>query len=230
MLRSLTLLLLIASSVQAQNFYINSVVGQYAMSDLRSIQDDELNQYIQATQVQVKKELSFPLSLQIELGGNYNLDSKNGLGVFFNYGLTKGQLGYKDFSGEVLSTQSVWRYSMGVKYFRILTKHFSLYSKFSYVRSDLNLSNQVTALGAILSSTKIDFYSKGYSIEPGFAVSYTLWKRISAQLVGGYEFNFQGKTFWNDDSNYYLLTGSGNKATIDWSGYRIGLGIIYSIK
>jgi hypothetical protein len=221
--------LFILQSSFAQSIYVSCIAGQYTMTDMRSTQDKLIKDYTASFGVPMESRLSFPVSLQLELGGNFQLSNRNSLGFFGSYANTKGQLGYSDFSGEVESQQDVSRFFLGGKYTLNLNRHFSFYTKVGYVTSTLVFDEHLTIGGVIVSSNHKGFHSKGFSLEPGLQYSYNT-SDFTLKLFGGYELNFQGTTWLDTDSNAYLLKPSGGKAIIDWTGYRIGFAVEYKIK
>jgi hypothetical protein len=222
--KTLVFILFAFQSLQAQNLYFGFQLGSYNMKDMKSIQADVLAQYISVTNVSVAKELEFPASLQAEGGIDFKLDEKNTLGGFFNYAITKGRIGYSDYSGSLSFGQDLSRYLFGIKYQLFLKKYLALQSKLGFNHSNLNITSGTFVTGTTGTTTAENFYSNGVSVIPGVSL-YHHFSRVSFQLELGYEMNFQSKTYYGKDSRAYLLvnTQSNEKAYIDWSGFRSGL-------
>ncbi len=206
-------------------------MGQYAMSDMRATQDKLIADYTTSFGVPMKNRVNFPITMQAEFGADFRPknSSKNTVGIFINYAITKGQLGYSDFSGEVESLQDLSRIALGGKYSLIISPHFSFYGKASYVKSKLSFDEHLTLSGSVVSSNYKAFNSDGFSLEPGMQYAYNI-SQFAVKLSGGYELNFQGTSWLNGSNQYYLLKPGGGKAIIDWSGFRVGVTIEYNIK
>lgn len=217
----------IANAVYSQtSLYLNSVVAQYAMSDLKKFQDDTKKQF-ESAGIQAKNELSFPVSLQAELGVDKNMGKENILGGFINYAFTKGKVGYSDYSGETSATQNVSLYGLGIKGGLAMGKGFDVFIKASFNYSQLNLKYVTVITGGGRSETNEDFHSTGIILEPGVSWLYKI-EKIFLRVQTGYAINIQGTTWYNKNSNEYLLNDSGSKMILDWSGLRMGLGIGYT--
>jgi len=226
----LALLLPTQTTGQAQT-YVNAIVGTYAMNDMKKFQDDLINQY-QKIGIDAKRELGFGSSLQLDLGVDKIIseDRSYTVGGFFNYAVTKGQIGYSDYSGEISAVQDLKRYIVGVKGNHGLSHGFGIYVKagFSYSTLDLNF---LTTLNSPPSKTsqKNSFHSLGFILEPGLNWTYNI-KQFFVRVQAGYEVNHQGKTALDTDNNAYLLFNNSNeKVILDWSGARFAFGIGYTI-
>jgi hypothetical protein len=214
-----------------RQIYLKSIVGQYTMGDLKQFQDDLISQY-NAQGIPLKRELGFPPSVQVEFGvdGVIGRKKANTIGGFANYAITKGQLGYSDYSGETSAAQSLSRFIIGVKSSQSLGHGFSLYAKAGFNYSILSLHFSTNLYSPPSATSKDEkFHSLGFIFEPGVDWKYKI-KNFFLLAQAGYEVNVQGKTLLDSNTNLYLLTNAGDKVIIDWSGFRLGLGIGFTIQ
>ncbi len=204
--------------------YVNSMVNQYAMNDMKSFQTDQLNQINSSTGILAKRELEFPYSIGVEAGVDVSKSDKFSIGGFLNYGLTKGRLGYSDYSGSIEASQKISRYGFGAKLQGAIHKNLCYYLKASLIYNKLELSYAVTISGTSTDSTPIGFHSIGVGVQPGVSWTYFI-NRLFFQIQAGYELTIQGKTYLDSDSNSYLQDSKHNNISIDWTGLRAGLGV-----
>jgi len=224
-------LLLPAQAIGQTQTYVNAIVGTYAMNDMKKFQDDLINQY-QKIGIDAKRELGFGSSLQLDLGVDKIISEEKSytIGGFFNYAVTKGQLGYSDYSGETSAVQDLKRYIVGVKGNHGLSYGFGIYVKagFSYSTLDLSFFTALNSPPSTTSQTD-NFHSIGFILEPGMNWTYNI-KKFFLRVQAGYEVNHQGKTTKDTDNNAYLIFNNSNeKVILDWSGARFGFGIGYTI-
>jgi hypothetical protein len=223
----LVLFLLPITCVAQSEFYIQGIIGQYSMMEMKKFQD-ELNNDIVSSNISTKIVTDFPMSLQIEAGCDKIYEDNYSLGGYLNYAFTKGRIHYADYSGEIYSNQNVSRILLGGKAAKNLQSGFELYGKLGLNYSMLQLEFVTNIYGAESKFNAFEFYSLGINIEPGISWSYS-YKKLLISLQAGYELNLQGKTIFRDNKDAYLLNQDGDKVIINWSGMRLGLGLAYKL-
>jgi hypothetical protein len=216
--------LLFGGSILAQsNIYLGGILGHYAMGDMKKFQDVQLSELFASTGLKTAKELEFPISLQAEVGFDQWLNSNNSLGVFLNYSVTNGRLGYSDYSGGLTSAQNLSRSLIGVKFQGTISDRLGYYLKVGWSYSKLKLDYSQNIIGAGQNNSSVEFHSQGAVIQPGLYKDLFLTKKFYFQIQAGYEINLQGATLLDSDPNAYLIDKTGKKILIDWSGFRLGL-------
>jgi hypothetical protein len=72
----------------------------------------------------------------------------------------------------------------------------------------------------------IKFRPSNLFIEPGIMASKHILGTLSATLNAGYNISiFKGKQKLVDNNDLFLLDNSGNEVRLDWSGFRVGVGL-----
>jgi hypothetical protein len=209
--------------------YFQAVAGNYAMREMKQFQTD-LNDDFWSSGFATKVVSDFPKSLQVTVGYDKMLSSeKYSIGGFLNYGLTKGRLHYGDYSGQIYADQNVSRLQIGARGSASIAGTFAFYSNigFNYTKLDLELNSIIYNGSSVNNDHK--FHSIGINLEPGFCWSYN-YKKLISSLQVGYEINVQGKTVYQEDKQSVLINGSGEKVAIDWSGFRLGIGLGYRLR
>jgi hypothetical protein len=207
------------------NIYINGIAGSYQMNDMKSLQKEIKSQFIENT-IPIGATYKFPMSLQGEFKIEYESEQLFTYGGFINYAMTKGRLFYGDYSGRTTANQNINRIVIGAIGTIKLNELWSYYSKLGINLSSLNLAFD-THVDSMSELQKIGFNSRGLCFEPGFALNIATTSLI-LQFTGGYELNIQGLTKFAQNSDAYLLV-DGRKAYLNWSGFRIGMGIGFTI-
>ena len=202
--------------------YFNPIVGTYQMEDLRAFQD-ELKEDFELDGLPLVGVRNFPASLQGELGITYEGEEIT-YGAFLNYALTEGKLHYSDYSGEAFAELQVSRFMLGGKAARKFHEDFQVYGKLGINRSQMFLVSSLTLNGGGNQAEKMDFYAFGLNLEPGLAWDYS-FKNLIFSVSGGYELGLQSKTFFDEYDNVYLTHGREEPVYIDWSGFRLGVGV-----
>ena len=209
-----------------ENIYIRAVFGTYQMQDLKDFQEEMLSDF-QNELIPVKIVSAFPASLQVEAGMDFPT-KRYTLGFLANYAITSGRLHYSDYSGETFAEQNLNRISIGIKGSTPIARHLDLYAKVSGGLSSLNLNFETHVNGASSDAKEeIDFKAMGVSVEPGM-IWQVPFQKFLFSISGGYELNFNGKTnFEKLGAHTYLVNGSSEPVSIDWSGMRLSVGIAF---
>lgn len=203
--------------------YVNGIVGQYSMKDIKIFQA-ELNDDLTSSGVPTKIVSEFPASVQLDVGLDKIYESGFSLGGYLNYTFTKGRMHYRDYSGEVYSDQNVSRIVIGAKASKLLQYGFEFYGKVGINYSTLDLEFVSTINNQGYDADELAFYSTGINMEPGISWTYS-YKRLLFSIQTSYEINIQGKTIFKEDEDAYLLNKEGSKVIVNWTGLRSGIGI-----
>jgi opacity protein-like surface antigen len=225
----LLLLLLPAISVAQTTLYIKATAGNYWMNDIKKNQE-EFKTDLLNSDIPVKEITSFPPSIQGELGVDFTIHDKQLrhylLGGFINYTVTEGRLNYSDYSGSLDIIHNLKRVAIGMKGMHDIQNNFSIYGKIGVSLNQLEIKSNVSLQSSGLSEEAYHFNSMGLAVEPG--IQWTkMFHRTSFFAYSGYELNLNGKTKRTEES--YLIDNSGDPVFIDWSGFRLGIGVSFSL-
>jgi hypothetical protein len=201
-------------------------IGQYSMSDLKSI-----NNYVsQSLPFDTKAVSDFPAYWYYRPG--LFIKSENfTLGLISSFQST----GSRDYSGEYQFDMKVKSYSPGIyaEYFtrKPIKWKFSFYSILGMYVSHLQMKEYFIVLDTVLVNSTYDLSSRNFYFEPGLSVCYP----VGLFCIGfniGYCISFGGKAFTFDENNENKLHDpvSYDPISPGWSGFRIGLSVSYSIK
>jgi hypothetical protein len=213
--------------VAQSKFYVQGIVGQYSMKEMKKFQH-ELNEDIVSAGIASKAVTTFPMSLQVTVGYDKILSDKYSIGGYLNYAVTKGHNHYGDYSGEINFDQNVSRILLGCKAAMRLGHGFEFYGKIGVNYSMLTLESETNIYNSSTERDALEFYSIGINAEPGISWSCT-YKKLLLSLQAGHEINLQGKTIFKDNKDLHLINDEGEKVIIDWSGIRLGFGVAYKL-
>lgn len=202
--------------------------GSYGMQDLKDVQE-AINQI---GIVDLQALTSFPSYYQYEGGIQYDFKSGFMTGLLVGYGSTGAHSNYSDYSGSITADQLInytsltislgfvanpfekWQFSLDLRpavYFNAL--------KFT-------LDQQV---GAEEVQEEYDFKSRNITLQPTGIVS-RKFGAFGIHAIMGYSINVTGgKIVLTDNKDSYLINKSNNPAIADWSGFRIGLGVNFTL-
>lgn len=216
------------ASLAQDRIYIHATAGNYSMRDLKAFQSELLETLNQNT-LPVKIVRTFPVSLQGTVGMDFQRNDTR-IGFFINYALTSGKLHYADYSGYSLADQKLNRLALGFSASQNLGHHFQLYGKVGACLSFLDLNFETSLSGSTLNQKEnYQYKSLGIGLEPGLSWEFP-YRRLSFFINVGYEFNFSGKTKYQElDEESYLADKKGNSVLINWSGFRAASGIALTL-
>jgi hypothetical protein len=232
MMNVVRIILLLSCAVPAfaqENIYIRAVYGTYQMQDLKDFQEEMLSDF-QNNLIPVKIVSAFPASLQVEAGMDFPT-KRYTFGFLANYAVTSGKLHYSDYSGETFAEQNLNRISIGVKGSTPIARYLDLYAKVSGGLSSLNLNFETHINGGSSDAKEeISFKAIGVSVEPGM-IYQVPFRNFLFSVSGGYEFNFNGKTKFEElGADTYLVNDNNEPVSIDWSGMRLSVGVAFVLK
>ena len=231
MIRALVTLCLLFSAAlsRGQEFvYMKAIGGTYRMSDMKRMQDELLADL--SPRIPARAVRSFPASVGVELGidfaGYDDVPASHRLGGFTSYILTQGKISYSDYSGEVDIEQDLTRITLGTKGTVGIAANLSLVGKLGFCLSRYEINSRTSLDTAPTQEEEVSFTARGVAVEPGLQWSRT-WRRVSLIVEAGYELNINGKTQY--DSDRHLIDDAGDPLKIDWSGIRLGTGIVFGL-
>jgi len=208
------------ASFAQKTIYGKIIAGNYWMRDMKQLQD-ELNGQLAAKGIPAKATLSFPASIQGELGMDFSIYdavlNEYTVGGFANYMFTEGLITYSDYSGRVDLEQKFRRFSLGVKGAFSLMDYLQMYGKVSYTMTYFDILSRTTLHGVAPVEDKLGFEPRGLAFEAGLQWTKTI-NRFKFSAHGGYEFNPL------ISSETYITNDAGDPIQPDWSGFRIGVG------
>ena len=203
-------------------------LGSFAMSDLRGIQ----NQSVEQSLIQLKSTDKFPPYFFYNLDLLFYPTKMVGVGFVCGYTSTGCRNHYADYSGSYSEDVMVNATSLGgiisfrseISYNLFFSVELSTGIKYSKIDIDneLILEDFVEANDYILRS-------QGWFLEPKLRLERSFLNSFFIGAFIGYEYNHKSKMQSTDSAKWYL-NYNGKKATIDWSGARIGLSVYFSTK
>jgi hypothetical protein len=217
--------LLIPMTARTQpRVYLSGVAGTYLMSDMKAFQK-QLHE--SADFLPLKIVSSFPASFQGEAGLVYGLDEgKKTIGGYVNYAYTRGRMHYADYSGSATYDLDLMRIGFGVRGTQRIIKHLSAYAKLGLCVTLLDINSEIVVGDNPADEDNESFHALGVAVEPGLQWEYP-YKRFSFYVNGGFEINLNGKTMYDGDS--HLIDSDNNPVKIDWTGVRLGVGVMFRL-
>lgn len=214
-----TLLLIVpVVSFGQKIIYGKIVAGNYWMQDVKKLQTELRDEYNQEG-IPAEIVLSFPMSLQGELGMDFSIYDdilrEYVVGGFVNYTFTEGLITYSDYSGRVDVEQSLRRFSAGGRCAYGLTDNIQVCAKVSYQMTYFDTTTRTILYGSESDQHEARSDLKGLAFEPGFQWT-KLVDRLRFSIHGGYEFNG-------------IITRNAGDAQPGWDGFRLGAGVGLSL-
>lgn len=220
-----TLLIIICSfalNAYAQRFEIEYSVGcgTYQMNEMKAIQ---LNVFEQFKDSGAKITDSFPGNISHNAAIGF-LNQDNYCGVNFSYTTTGGRIHVADYSGSYTGDMILSGYRLGAFYRYYMSSRFEQLKFFVQVSpgavfSILKTEDKLQILGESQSESS-RFNSIGFFLEPSLGVRYQLLQTIGCFMQVGYEQDVGGKLRSLEQKS---------NVEVDWSGFRINVGIVISL-
>lgn len=229
----LSLMVFIAvSEVCAQPSYRIYVKGNYntfAMNDLRSLQSELRAEYSKGLGVPANIVSEFPGFYGVQGGFRFLISSNDDeqifLGTFIDFASTGGRIHYKDYSGEYRFDQTASSWSIGgsVIYQKQYSGLFSIDYQCSILLIRSWLENSFTLrVWEHTQSDAANFHSFSAGIEAGVVPSVE-WGVIKTGIAVSYLLSLPTFLEYDKVSDAFLVNSKGNRVTVDWSGFRIGI-------
>lgn len=177
----------------------------------------------------VKIMESFPAFLFYELSVTGKVRDRWRIGGAIGFTSTGGRMHYRDYSGEIECNQFTTAWMIAIQSELLLNPKGKLPLYFTgkigavFGRYDLDLFSEVNN---VPNSESLEFRSCNIFIEPGLMMSKCIVGILSAHLTAGYNVNmYKGSQKLTDNTDLFLQDNSGNEVRLDWSGFRLGVGL-----
>ncbi len=224
------LLILISSVAYSQQLKLalNSGLGFYKMEDLKEITSG----VFEGLPLDAKLISNYPSFLFYKPGVYISFNNFN-LGVHGALNSTGSRISVKDYSGE---------YSFDTRIKSLAPSIYVDFTLFSFRKtsklmisaeggilfSELSIKENLKVFEQEISNASIDFKSENYFVEPGLKIEYALNSHISIEFHGGYLIQLGESGF---DTYFYYPPYYYKEAPFgpDWSGFRIGVTIVFFI-
>jgi len=204
-------------------------IGTFKMDDLHSLQNQILSQF----PVEGKITSSFPSYLFYQGSVKWIFARNYVVGLSYEYGSTGGRVYYRDYSGTLYSDQRLHYYQVNVDFGLMKDFPRSFFLELD-LKPGINLSRLEIAdyqnIGGLDFAQSINVKSINIVLQPTLSVI-KRWRNIGFQLMGGYHFTINaGKLHPKGNRDVYLVDTKNEKVNANWSGVRLGVGIIGYVK
>lgn len=231
---SLIIVILSFTSINAQQeIGISGGYGSYLMSSLRFMQ----NEISQNSDLNLTKTTSFPPYFNYSFRYGSKVDEKSYFGAIFGLMSTGARSSLSDYSGFVYSDINLVGLRAG-SYFKqkfFGTNFINKSMDFSYM---IDISGIYT-VGTFVDSlriydtpvkegNKLKLNSIGLYTEPLLVIDFNLTSFLSLELMAGGALNVNLPFFYQKLSN--KLEYNGRSIRPNWSGFRIGAGLIFRLE
>ena len=241
MKQTLLNIIIIISTINSIAFCQHSVTffgtisyNSYAMGDLEGIQNELLND-IRTSNIPAEITESFPPYYGYKFGFIIPVSDTAGstfsIGGFVEHASTGGRIHYQDYSGEFRVDESAVETSIGslIDYQTNISELFNIGLNFavSLTFSSFSITSYLQ-VGDESQQEDLGFSSASFSFEPGIVPSMNLLgMRFGISL--SYLIYIPSDLEFDQYSEAYLTNQSGDKVTINWSGFRLGLQMSVSL-
>jgi hypothetical protein len=204
-------------------------IGTFKMDDFHSLQTQILSQL----PVEGKITSSFPSYLFYQGSVKWISPAKNVMGLSFEYGSTGGRIYYSDYSGTLYSDQRLHYYQVNINFGMMANLPRNYFLELD-LKPGITLSRLEMAdyqnIGGLDFAESINVKSINIILQPTLS-AIRRWRNIGFQLMGGYHFTINaGKLHPKGNRDVYLVDTKSEKVNANWSGVRLGFGIIGYIK
>ncbi len=231
LLPAILLLAIMGQPVFSQNLVLgaSSGVGSYSMADLKSL-NDAIKPSFDCQLVS-----DFPPYLYYQL--SFFLDEEEySFGLFYTFQSTGSRISARDYSGEYYLDMQVQSNNVGFyAAMNLLQKskcQLSVYAKPGIAFSNLDIREHFTLLDTVLVDGNAGFRATSFFLEPGIGFSYRVIPSLGIGINAGYFLQVGGQNFHLPGEKDYVLgiPDTGKEVKPNWSGYRVGISLIYNIK
>jgi hypothetical protein len=214
---------------QAQDLTLFTGAASSSMNDLKSYRDGNLYQH----QVRLQVVQDFPMYFRQGILLRFNIGGKLKWGVHLSTTSTGSRASYEDFSGSVAFDQTLKNISLGPHFqYTVISKKkytFSIYKESGWVFTTMKVDKSYSINGQINESSSERYKSINSMIEYGLMYEYKIHNTILIQGTLGGQLNSTGRLKSNQ-SQQNQTTSSNSSLTADWSGLRVGLGIVVNFR
>jgi len=223
----LTYFSLIAANIYSQQFQfgIESGIGTYQMSALKSTNSD------------IQKGIPFDTKLVSNFPAYFyyrptvELVFKHfGIGLNYSFLSTGSRISGKDYSGEYNFDMLIHSNTPSIfgEYYLNPDNKFpiSFYLNFGRYYTTLNIKEHFSLGDSTLTNNYENYKAQNFYTEPGMKIYYP-YKSFRIGFDIGYALQFSGKGFYlNNNINQKMA----DSKIPNWSGFRIGISLIYNLK
>jgi hypothetical protein len=215
-----------------QNFIFDLYTG-YGFYALKDLKDYQLEMVKSHSPLSIEAVEKFPSYFNYSFSFEYILNAKNIIGVNAAFCTTGGRNHLADYSGQYKFDMIINGYRIGFQYRNI----HSIYNKigiYGQIRSGSIFSVLKTNESFIVNNVdplvqNQTFNSISYFGEPSFGILYSIRQKILIDVSIGYQFDTNGKFHLKKDKNIELKNASGESVFVNWSGFRISLGLSFDL-
>ena len=216
-----------------QEITFSTGYGSYLMNDLRYMQNN-ISQY---GDLHLIKTTSFPAYFNYSLRYGYGINKKTYFGVVAGLMSTGARSSVSDYSGYAFSDINCTAYRFGtyIKQKVLGTKFlnkpldFSCMIDFCGIRTNGSFTDSVRIYDTtIKEGTNLKLTSMGIYTEPLIAIDYGLTSFLSLEIKAGGALNLNLPFYYQRISNN--LVYNDRKISPDWSGFRVGAGLVFRLK
>ncbi len=229
---SLLLLLLISLSSYGKELSIgiNAGYGFYQLKDIKQYQSSSIRLFIPTPIEAVER---FPNYYTYSATLDYGINSNLFLGLEATLMSTGGRNHVKDYSGEFKLDMLLTGYKVGLSGRAVVKSYdnFKLYTgiKSGIIFSELDFDYYFIVYQVDTSKNDIIFRSKTLFAEPFMGFDYTIRTRFNIHVNLGYEIDLPSKLKNKERDDYELNFPNGDDLFLNWSGFRLSLGISYKL-
>ena len=205
-------------------------LGQYSMKDIKLLQT-EFKNAIGALEVESVER--FPSTLYYGVHADYQFNSLVAMGVHLFYNTTAGRNHVADYSGEYKMDMLLNSFATGTD-FSYTFFSFDKLSMSAVLGTGIRLSGfrikeDLLVYGDTLSHSNELYHGVNYYVAPAIELSYPLLTKMELIVKAGYEINFRSVYIdREEDENKILFFRENKPLNIDYSGFRLGLGLAYN--
>ena len=183
--------------------------GSYSMKNMKRL--------LKETGLPVTRNYTGGLNFEIGYSGGA---SRNTFGVYYNHINTEGVA----TQGSSMVKHYANREVLGFLDYIEIKKYLHAGVKLGFDYSALRIKTE-----GLTPAYDTKFNSIGFLIAPTVLWTYSIGV-VDIRAEASYELNQQGITTQNGDTSVSLVTGDGKSAKMNWSGYRVGVGIAYKFQ
>lgn len=210
---------------QSYKFGLQSGIGSYGMSDLKTLNE----QVFPGIPFNTKLVSNFPSYIYYRPSVLMYHDGY-ALGLVNTFQSTGSRISGKDYSGEYRFDMTISSNCPGIYFERPITSahnlQFTYYIILGCSFTKLKINEYYKVLDEQLNNEDIKFKSLNFYVEPGFNLQYPV-KTFSVGINGGYYVPFGNEALYTDNNKKHSLYNSKTNQPITpgWNGFRMGISL-----
>ncbi len=199
----------------------NSYYSIFSMRDLKSTQNLILEFSPEGSRVVE----SFPVFVSHDINLMFKIAEVRLIGFWSGYQSTGGRISYADYSGSLNTDILISAYHFGLTYQEKMgNSPIWLSFKLAYRGNDASISSKLKTPN-FEEKSEFKYDSKSIPLRPGLVLRKSFWK-LYFNISIEYEFSQIGTPLEQvDDPDIKVLNEDGEEAIVDWSGFRLGIGL-----